>query len=297
MKIAVIGLGKMGHAIAQKLHDKNFSVTGFDNNSETRDTAARGGITVVNTVAQLQADLFWIMVPAGPIVDAVLKDILPLCTKNTIIVDGGNSFYKDSQRRAQMLAEHGIAYLDCGTSGGVHGMKDGFCLMVGGLLEQYQKASSVFEALSVPHGYAYVGSSGAGHYVKMVHNGIEYGLMQAYAEGLHILRDGTFKDEHLDLAAITGLWNTNAVIRSFLLQLLHEGLQENQNLTDISGSVAESGMGVWTHQEARLHTIPDPVLAQSLEIRAQSRQTGGNYATKILSLLRNKFGGHDYKNH
>ncbi len=297
MKIAVIGLGKMGHAIAQKLHDKNFSVTGFDNNPETRDIAARGGITVVNTVAQLQADLFWIMVPAGPIVDAVLKDIIPLCTTNTIIVDGGNSFYKDSQRRAQMLGEHGIAYLDCGTSGGVHGMKDGFCLMVGGLLEQYKKIESVFEGLSVSHGYAYVGNSGAGHYVKMVHNGIEYGLMQAYAEGLHILRDGTFKDEHLDLAAITGLWNTNAVIRSFLLQLLHEGLQENQNLTDISGSVAESGMGVWTDQEARLHNIPDPVLAQSLEIRAQSRQTGGNYATKILSLLRNKFGGHDYKNH
>lgn len=297
MKIAVIGLGKMGHAIAQKLHDKNFSVIGFDNNPATRDEVARVGITVVNTVEQLQADLFWIMVPAGPIVDGVLKDIIPLCTKNTIIVDGGNSFYKDSQRRAQMIAEHGIAFLDCGTSGGVHGIKDGFCLMVGGLLEQYQKIVSVFEALSRPHGYAYVGSSGAGHYVKMVHNGIEYGLMQAYAEGLHILRDGTFKDEHLDLAAITGLWNTNAVIRSFLLQLLHEGLQENQTLADVSGSVAESGMGIWTDQEARLHNIPDPVLTQSLEIRAQSRQTGGNYATKILSLLRNKFGGHDYKKH
>jgi 6-phosphogluconate dehydrogenase len=169
--------------------------------------------------------------------------------------------------------------------------------MVGGLLEQYEKVVSVFKALSRPHGYAYVGSSGAGHYVKMVHNGIEYGLMQAYAEGLHILRDGTFKDERLDLAAITGLWNTNAVIRSFLLQLLHEGLQENQTLADVSGSVAESGMGIWTHQEARLHNIPDSVLTQSLEIRAQSRQTGGNYATRILSLLRNKFGGHDYKKH
>lgn len=297
MKVAVIGLGKMGHAIARKLQDRNFSVVGFDAHQTARATAKQQGIDVVDTITHLHADFFWIMVPAGKIVDMVLKDIMPLCTKNTIIVDGGNSFYKDSQQRASMLAKQGIAYLDCGTSGGVHGMKDGFCLMVGGLLDAYKKIESVLSALSVPGGYAYVGSSGTGHYVKMIHNGIEYGLMQAYAEGLHILREGTFKDEHLDLAAITGLWNTNAVIRSFLLSLAHEGLVENQELIGVSGRVPESGMGQWTDQEARLYSIPDPVLAQSLEIRAQSRQTGGNYATKILSLLRNKFGGHDYNSH
>jgi 6-phosphogluconate dehydrogenase len=297
MKIAVIGLGKMGYAIAQTLRTKNFAVVGFDADPTTRATVAQNGIAVVDALTQLQADVFWIMVPAGPIVDTVLKNIIPLCNINTISVDGGNSFYKDSQRREQMLGAQGIAYLDCGTSGGVHGMKDGFCLMVGGSLEMYQKIESVFAALSVVGGYGYVGSSGAGHYVKMVHNGIEYGLMQAYAEGLHILREGTFKNEPLDLAAITGLWNTNAVIRSFLLSLAHEGLVEDQTLERVSGRVAESGMGLWTDQEARLHAIPDPVLAQSLEIRAQSRHTGVNYATKILSLLRNKFGGHDYNSH
>ena len=172
-------------------------------------------------------------------------------------------------------------------------MNDGFCLMVGGDKNAYQTVEPLFKALSVCGGYQYIGHSGAGHYVKMVHNGIEYGLMQAYAEGLHILKEGTFKDK-LDLAAITALWDTNAVIRSFLLTLAHEGLREDQELTEVSGKIAESGMGVWTHQEAQEHTIPDPVVAKSLEVRAQSRQTGGNYGTKIVSLLRNKFGGHEY---
>jgi 6-phosphogluconate dehydrogenase len=295
MKIAVIGLGKMGHAIAQKLHNGFFEVVGYDRNESARVDALKAGIPVVDCIDALQGvDLFWIMVPAGAVVDVVIAEIVPLCRKGTIIVDGGNSFYKDSQRRAQMVAQQGLFYFDCGTSGGIHGMTDGFCLMIGGDRVMYNKIDYIFAALSVPGGYGYVGNSGAGHYVKMVHNGIEYGLMQAYAEGLHILKEGSFKDEKLDLAAITGLWSTNAVIRSFLLQLAHEGLTQNPGLTGVSGRVAESGMGLWTDQEARLHNIPDPVLAQSLEIRAQSRQTGGNYATQILSLLRNKFGGHDY---
>lgn len=294
MKVAVIGLGKMGNAIALKLHQNNIAVVGYDCNSYTVESAAKNGITVVDNIEKLRdVDLFWLMVPAGDVVDRVIADLIPICTDTSIIIDGGNSFYKDSQRRYAMVSRYGIAYLDCGTSGGIHGMKNGFCFMVGGDNHIYNQIVPLLQMLSVPGGYQYVGRSGAGHYVKMVHNGIEYGIMQAYAEGLHILKEGAFKHDHLDLAAITGLWNTNSVIRSFLLSLAHEGLEEDQELEKISGKVAESGMGLWTHQEACENNIPDGVLTKSLEVRAQSRHTGGNYATKIVSLLRNKFGGHD----
>jgi 6-phosphogluconate dehydrogenase len=298
MNIAVIGLGKMGHGIIERgtkrLQSARFF--GFDTDAAACHNAAQLGATIVSSIAAFKEhaiDIFWLMLPAGTIIDTVLQNLITIAMPGTIIIDGGNSFYKDSQRRAQLLERHNLSYLDCGTSGGVNGARDGFCCMVGGVTKAYDKAEPLFAALSVPGGYAHVGSSGAGHYVKMVHNGIEYGLMQAYAEGLHILKEGTFK-EQLDLVHITALWNTNSVIRSFLLSLAHDALQSDQDLTHASGKVSESGMGLWTDQEAKKHAIDDPVLAASLAVRAQSREDGGNYGTKILSVLRNKFGGHIY---
>lgn len=186
-------------------------------------------------------------------------------------------------------------FLDCGTSGGLHGKAVGFCLMVGGDKAAYTKIYPLLEAIAMPEGVGYMGPSGTGHYVKMVHNGIEYALLQAYAEGLHVIKEGTFKDQVLDLDEITRVWNNGSIIRSFILQLLHDIVQKDQELKNISGEVAATGMGKWTVEEAEQRNIPVDLIKRSLEIRDWSQQTGGNYATKLVSMLRNSFGGHEFK--
>jgi 6-phosphogluconate dehydrogenase len=246
----------------------------------------------MNDFVNKNIHIFWLMVPHGELVDQVIAQLRPLLKAGDIVIDGGNSNFSDSMRRAQELALGSINFIDCGTSGGVHGRVHGFCLMVGGNKKAYDHIEPLLHAVAAPDAYAYVGPSGAGHYVKMVHNGIEYGLLQAYAEGFHLLKDGQFKDEHLDLEKIAALWNHGSVIRSWILDLVQNIMKEDQNLHDIKGNVAATGMGKWTVEQAHAMNIPVPVIEESLKVREWSEKTGGNYATKVVAMLRNQFGGH-----
>ena len=291
MNIGIIGLGKMGSGIAVRILNAGHTVFGYDPAQEARTSAEKLGIHAVSRLAEMtDVSLVWLMIPAGPLIDDVLKTLFSTLAKGTIIVDGGNSLYTDSVRRADQCAQRSLSFLDCGTSGGVHGLVDGFCLMVGGTHDAYMRALPVLQAIASPQGVAHVGPSGSGHYVKMIHNGIEYGLLQAYAEGFHLLKDGSYKD--LDLHLIAQLWNTSSVIRSFILSLATNIFAHDQELKNIVGTIAETGMGQWTVDNAHKEHIPINVIETALKIRAESRQTGGNYATKVVALLREQFGGH-----
>jgi 6-phosphogluconate dehydrogenase len=295
MNIAVIGLGRMGEAIAARAVNAGYAVFGFDPSAESCAAAERSGVTIVSTLENLEnhaIKLFWLMVPQGPLVDTVIEKIKPIAQKGAIIIDGGNSKYTDSMRRAENLKADDLYFLDCGTSGGVHGRVNGFCLMVGGAKDAYDTVAPLLKSVACEGGCEYVGPSGAGHYVKMVHNGIEYGILQAYAEGFHLLKDGEFKDAHLNLEQISRLWNNGSVIRSWILDLVHDVMKDDQNLDDIAGNIAATGMGKWTVEAAHVSKIPVPVIEESLKVRDWSEKTGGNYATKVVAMLRNKFGGH-----
>lgn len=296
MTVGVIGLGKMGEAVAYRLARAGFSVMGSDPNNELKEKIEKEGIRFV-MLGELakSSDVIWLMVPAGAVVDQVVAALLPHAKKGAIIVDGGNSNFQDSQRRAKELAAQGFAFIDCGTSGGVHGRDLGFSLMVGGDKKTYDTIEPLLAALAAPGGYAYMGRSGAGHYVKMVHNGVEYALMQAYAEGFQLLKEGAFKDDDLDLAAITKVWTNGSIIRSWLVELSHQIFVEDQKLDTISGRVQESGTGAWTVEEAHREHVSVPVIEKSLLLRKESRDTGGNYASKVVALMRNKFGGHAFE--
>lgn len=295
MNIGVVGLGKMGHAIAQRLLKAGHTVLGFDTNETLRTELMDLGGTAVDSIEQLcrQVSIVWVMVPVN-VVDVVLENMLSALAAQSIIIDGGNSYYKDSVARAHRCALRNIAFLDCGTSGGIHGVQHGFCLMVGGSHEAYQVVMPLLSAIAAPDGVMYVGQSGTGHYVKMIHNGIEYGILQAYAEGFHLLKEGSYKDQ-LDLAVIANLWNHGSIIRSFILQLAHKVLQKDQDFKTVHGSIQELGTGQWTLKEAQESHIATPVLEQSLQVRAWSRATGGNYGTKFIALLRKAFGGHEFR--
>jgi 6-phosphogluconate dehydrogenase len=291
MKVALIGLGKMGIGIAQRILQAGHQVYGYDLNADAREYAKQIGVQIFDILQALPlVDIVWIMVPTGKPVDDAIGQLVPMISDQTTIIDGGNSFYLDSIRRARDLAAGGIAYLDCGTSGGVHGVEHGFCLMVGGEHQLYMRALPVLQAIASVDGVAHVGSSGAGHYVKMIHNGIEYGLLQAYAEGFHLLKEGVYKD--LDLHQIAKLWDSSSVIRSFLLSLTVPVFAHDQEFKNVIGTIAEGGTGKWTVQTAQQLHISVPVMQAALQVRAESRQTGGNYATKLVSLLREQFGGH-----
>ncbi len=293
MKIGLIGLGRMGNAIAQRLLNAQHTVIGFDYDLSARDALQNMGGTSASTIAEVcrHANILWVMVPVTA-VDEVLHAIIQHAQSETIIIDGGNSYYKDSIRRAQTCANANLHFLDCGTSGGVHGRDHGFCLMVGGSKPMYDTILPILTALAAPNGLVYIGPSGSGHYVKMVHNGIEYGLLQAYAEGFQLIKEGSFKEAPLDLAAITKAWNHGSIIRSWILHLSQEIFAHDQTFDTVTGSIEELGTGKWTLEEAQKQQIPTPVLQEALNTRAWSRKTGGNYATKIIALLRNKFGGH-----
>lgn len=296
MKVGLIGLGRMGSALAERLLAGGHEVVGFDPVEQMRVAAQQIGVLVVDTIAQVcqEVTIVWLMVPVDA-VESVLEEVCRHVYAGAIVIDGGNSFYKDSQRRALVLAQDGISFLDCGTSGGVHGRAEGFCLMVGGDIAAYTKVCPLFVALAAPGGLAHVGPSGAGHYVKMVHNGIEYGLLEAYAEGFQLLKKGSFASDNLNLEEIARIWNVSSVIRSWILELTRQIFEQEQKLTEVSGEVAETGMGAWTVQEAHKHGIPVEVIEQADHVRAWSRETGGDYRTKIVALLRNKFGGHTFK--
>ncbi|RTL07144.1 decarboxylating 6-phosphogluconate dehydrogenase [Candidatus Dependentiae bacterium] len=297
MQIGIIGLGRMGSGVARRLLPQKYTVHGYDPNKQQANDAQTYGVKTHDTLQQFAkaVDIAWLMVPAGNIVDTVIEQLIPHLKKNSIIVDAGNSHFKDTQKRALHVLKHDLSFVDCGTSGGVHGLKNGFCLMVGGTQQAFACLKPFLEIIACPNGYAHVGPVGSGHLVKMVHNGIEYGIMQAYAEGLDLLKHTPAPFDQLDLEKITQLWQSGSVIRSWLLELTHNIFEQHgQQLTEVSGKVASSGMGEWTVETAKELNIAVPVIKKSLEVRQESLQNGGTYATKLVALMRNQFGGHNF---
>lgn len=295
MKLGIIGLGRMGMAITERVLKAGHDVVGFDRNEKLRKAAEALGARTVTTADQLpdHVRVTWLMIPAGQAVDQVIESMLPDMHKGDTIIDGGNSNFHDAVRRYQSLQEHGMHFIDCGTSGGLAGREIGFSLMVGGDEKKYKELEPLFKAIAYQDGYGYMGPSGSGHYVKMVHNGIEYALMEAYGEGFDLLKNGHYKE--LDLSKVARVWNHGGVIRSYLLELTENVFKQDPNLEDVSGEVQESGMGLWTVEEAHKQQVSVKVIEDALEIRKQSRETGGNFGTKLVAMLRNQFGGHEVK--
>ncbi len=300
MQIGVIGLGRMGAAIVERLCAKAHRVLVYDLDPTAVNTVEKFGATGAGSIDQLavQVDLIWLMVPAGNLIDQILVQILPILKlkPGAIIVDGGNSNFHDSVRRAKLCANQQVSFLDCGTSGGLHGRDLGFCLMVGGDQVAYNKIENYLAAIAMPKGYALVGPSGAGHYVKMVHNGIEYALLQAYAEGFDLLKNNRNYPD-LDLAQVAGLWQHGSIIRSWLLELTQQILAQDQALENISSKIGGGSTGSWTVSEAQAQNVLVPLIKLSLELRQKSNQTefSNNYANKLVALLRHQFGGHSYE--
>jgi 6-phosphogluconate dehydrogenase len=299
MKLGMIGLGRMGANMAQRLMRGGHQVVGFDPQAAARQDLESKGAQSADSLAALVAALpaprtVWLMVPAGEITDSSLDTLLPLLAAGDTVIDGGNSFYKDTLRRAKRFAEHGIAYVDCGTSGGVWGLEEGYSLMIGGEKAAVDRVSSLFEALAPAkdQGWGHVGPVGSGHFTKMVHNGIEYGMMQAYAEGFSILRHKAEFD--LDLQQVGEIWRYGSVVRSWLLDLTADALKKNPDMSGIAPYVADSGEGRWTVDEAIELNVPAPVITQSLIERLRSRDKD-SFTDKLLSAMRNEFGGHPIK--
>ena len=293
MRLAMVGLGRMGANMTTRLLQGGHEVVAFDLNPEAVQQAADGGATAAGGLDDLVAALpaprvVWIMVPAGEPTDATIDQLRGLLTSGDIVVDGGNSRWTDTQRRATNLAAAGIELVDAGTSGGVWGLAEGYCLMVGGAPEAIEVVRDALVTLAPPDGWAHVGPTGAGHFTKMVHNGIEYALMQAYAEGFELLDRGPYD---LDLQQIAEVWRHGSVIRSWLLDLGAAALQEDPGLSDISGYVEDSGEGRWTVEAAIDAAVPTPTIAMSLFARFASRSPDA-FSNRMLAALRNQFGGH-----
>ena len=296
MKLGYIGLGKMGANMVERFLEKGHEIVAYDRNEDAVKAAKNKGAQTADTLAVLIAELpfprlVWIMVPYQA-VDAVLKEITPLLVIGDVVVDGGNSPYKESIRRAKELEARGIGFLDVGVSGGPAGARNGACIMVGGRKEVFQKFETVFRDLSVPDGYGYMGRNGAGHFVKMVHNGIEYGMMQALAEGFAVMKASDFG---LDLTKITDVYNHKSVIESRLVGWLQSAFEQySEDLKDISGSAAQSGEGMWTVEAGKELGIPTPIIQAALDFRIRS-QNNPSYTGKLISAMRNQFGGHEVK--
>ncbi|MDI9238603.1 decarboxylating 6-phosphogluconate dehydrogenase [Lysobacter sp. LF1] len=296
MELGMVGLGRMGANMAQRLVQHGHRVVGFDPGPQAREQASQRGIDAVGSLDELVDALaapraIWLMVPAGETVDRTLAELRPRLAAGDVVIDGGNSYYQDTVRRAKELAVDGIAYVDCGTSGGVWGLAEGYSLMVGGDEAAVERLRPVFEALAPApdRGWGRVGPSGAGHFTKMVHNGIEYGMMQAYAEGFAIMER---KHEFgLDVARIAEIWRHGSVVRSWLLDLSANALQRNPTLDGIAPFVADSGEGRWTVAEAIALDVSAPVITLSLLERLRSRE-GDSFADKLLAAMRGEFGGH-----
>jgi 6-phosphogluconate dehydrogenase len=285
VQLGMIGLGRMGNGMTERLREHDHDVKTYDPKVESRTAGS-----LEELKSQLAAPrAFWMMVPAGDVTEAVFRDLLELADEGDMIVDGGNSNFRDSQRRYREAQEKGLHFVDAGVSGGIWGLEVGFCMMVGGDSEPVQHLEPVFTSLAPENGYAHVGASGAGHFTKMIHNGIEYGIMQAYAEGFEIIEHSEFD---VDLHDLSGIWRYGSVVRSWLLELLHKAFEEHgNNLDDIAPYVEDSGEGRWTIHEAIAENVPAPVISAALFARFHSRDEI-NFAAKVAAALRNQFGGH-----
>ena len=301
MKIAMLGLGKMGGNMATRLIRNGISVVGYDTSKETiakleQEENLIPSSSVEDAVNQIEGQrIIWMMLPAGEITEKQIDDLIPLLNPGDIIVDGGNSNYKHSVKIGKMLKEHNIGFMDCGTSGGVWGLENGYCLMVGADNDVAKAVEPVLRALAPNQqdGWLHVGPIGSGHYTKMIHNGIEYGMMESLAEGLELLKGKTEFD--IDLAKVTELWRHGSVVRSWLLDLTAEALIHDQNLDSIEPIVADSGEGRWTVVESVDLGIPAPVLTLALQVRFRSQEKQKGYGYKLLSIMRNAFGGHNLR--
>jgi 6-phosphogluconate dehydrogenase len=296
VKLGMVGLGRMGGNMTARLQQRGHQVVALDPSADAVERAVAVGAQGASTLAEMCSALpspkvVWLMVPAGDVTEATVGELGGILGDGDVIVDGGNSNWRDSQRRAEQLAVGGIRFLDCGTSGGVWGLANGYCLMVGGNADAVAVAEPAFRALAPDDGYAHVGPSGSGHFVKMVHNGIEYGLLAAYGEGFEILERSSFD---LDLEAIAGIWRHGSVVRSWLLELLHDALVNDPDLAGIRGYVDDSGEGRWTLQAALDEDVPAPITAMALFSRFASRQDE-SFSAKVIAALRNEFGGHAVK--
>lgn len=297
MKIGFVGLGKMGMNMVQRLLKGGHEVVAYARTPETvkkaEEKGAEGAGSLQDVMAKLERPrIIWTMVPAGKATEDTLNNLADIMEDGDILVDGGNSFYKDSQRRAGELGKKNISFLDAGTSGGIWGLQIGYCMMIGGEKEIFKKLEPVFSTLAPEDGYAHVGPNGAGHFVKMVHNGIEYAMLQGYAEGFEILN--AKKDFNLDLNKISNLWNHGSVIRSWLLELAESAFSKDPGLGSIRGYVEDSGEGRWTVAEAIEQDVNAPVITLSLMERFRSRQDE-SFSAKVIAALRNEFGGHSVK--
>ena len=295
MQIAMIGLGRMGMNMAKRLLQGGHSVIAYNRTPNKTDQLVREGAIGAYSLGEVVEKLSppritWIMLPAGSAVDDHIAQLKGLLSPDDIIVDGGNTYYKDDIRRADLLSEEEIRFVDAGVSGGIWGLKVGYCLMIGGEKETYQYLEPIFKTLAPEEGCLHCGAVGAGHFVKMVHNGIEYGMMQAYGEGFDILASSSYA-ESLDYGAISHLWNQGSVVRSWLLELMESAFAKDADLSDISGYVDDSGEGRWTVQQAIDTGVSAPVIALSLMRRFRS-QKQDSFSDKVVAALRREFGGH-----
>ena len=297
MKIAFVGLGRMGAGMTHRLLDAGHEVHAWNRSEGPRATLASQGGHPAKSLEELVANLgegrraVWVMVPSGDVTEQTIEHVAGLLREGDILIDGGNSRFTDGKRRSASLAERGIVFVDAGTSGGVWGYQVGYCLMVGGPDEAIAHLAPVLKDLAPPDGWLHCGPAGAGHFVKMVHNGIEYGLMQAYAEGFEIMHASEYE---LDQGAIAKLWMQGSVVRSWLLELLGLAFDADPGLESIRGYVEDSGEGRWTVEQAIDTAVPAPVIALSLMLRQRSRQDD-SYSAKVNAALRQQFGGHAVK--
>ncbi|MBN9494192.1 decarboxylating 6-phosphogluconate dehydrogenase [bacterium] len=289
MKLGIIGLGRMGGNMRTRLRQGGHEAVGYDPNQQVSDFPSLEAM-----VAALPSPkVVWSMVPSGAITDKTIDELAGVLTRGDIVIDGGNSYFRDSIRHGEVLSAKGIHFLDIGTSGGVWGLEEGYCLMAGGPREAFDHVEPILATLAPKDGYAYVGPSGAGQFSKMVHNGIEYGMLQAYAEGFELLHAA---DEfHYDLHQLAKLWNQGSVVRSWLLELAEDAFEKDPGLDKLEGYVDDSGEGRWTILEAVQRGVPATVLAHSLFARFTSRQDN-SFGMRVIAALRNEFGGHPVKN-
>jgi 6-phosphogluconate dehydrogenase len=295
MKLAMIGLGRMGMNMAKRLLKGGHEVVAYNRSSEKTDQLVKDGAIGAYSLSEVadklsQPRIVWIMLPAGQAVDDHIQEIENFLSPGDIVIDGGNTYYKDDIRRAEYLEDKNIRYMDVGVSGGIWGLKIGYCLMIGGDKQTFQILRSIFKTLAPEEGYLYCGPTGAGHFVKMVHNGIEYGMMQAYGEGFEILEASDYATS-FNYADIAHLWNQGSVVRSWLLELAEDAFSKDEKLSDIKGYVEDSGEGRWTIQQALETGVPAQVITLSLLRRFRSRQDNP-FSDRVLAALRREFGGH-----